>query len=47
MSDEERARWQMAWAIAKSIGEKGTKPHPFLKPAYDEHRTQIAQFMQN
>lgn len=46
MSDEERARWQMAWAIAKSIGDKGTKPHPFLKPAYDEHRTQIAQFMQ-
>jgi hypothetical protein len=46
MSDEERARWQMAWAIAQSIGEKGTKPHPFLKPAYDEYRTQIAQFMQ-
>ena len=36
-----------AWAIAKSIKEKGTRPHPFLKPAYDQYRTQIGQFMQN
>lgn len=44
-SQDELAR-SAAWAIAKSIKEKGTKPHPFLKPAYDQYRTQIAQYMQ-
>lgn len=44
-SQDELAR-SAAWAIAKSIKRQGTKPHPFLKPAYDQYRTQIAQFMQ-
>ena len=44
-SQDELAK-SAAWAIAKSIKEKGTKPHPFLKPAYDQYRTQIAQYMQ-
>lgn len=37
---------ESAWAIAKSIAKKGTKPHPFLKPAYDMYRPKIGQFMQ-
>lgn len=36
-----------AWAIAKSIARKGTRPHPFLKPAYEQYRGKIGQFMQN
>lgn len=46
MSKDERAKWSLAYLIARHIGEYGTKPHPFLKPAYDEYRTQIGQFMQ-
>ena len=45
-SEDQLAR-SASWAIAKSIAEKGTKPHPFLKPAYDQYRAQIGQFMQN
>lgn len=44
-SEEELAR-SAAWGMAKSIAEKGTRPHPFLKPAYDQYRIRIAQFMQ-
>lgn len=46
MTKEQRAKWSMAYLIARHIGEYGTKPHPFLKPAYDEHRVAIGQFMQ-
>lgn len=35
-----------AWAIAKDIARRGTKPHPFLKPAYEQYRIRIGQFMQ-
>lgn len=45
-SEDALAR-QAAWAIAKDIAKKGTRPHPFLKPAYDQYRAQIGQFMQN
>lgn len=45
-SEEQLAR-SAAWAIAKDIADKGTKPHPFLKPAYDQYRVAIGQFMQN
>lgn len=38
---------EAAWAIAKSIAEKGTEPHPFLKPAYDMFRVRIGRFMQD
>ena len=31
---------------AKSIGEHGSKPHPFLKPAYEQYRNSIDLFMQ-
>lgn len=44
--DIDRQQRSLAWAIAKYIKEHGTRPHPFLKPAYDEYRTQIGQFMQ-
>lgn len=44
-SEEQLAR-DAAWAIAKSIAKYGTKPHPFLKPAYDQYRVRIGQFMQ-
>ena len=45
LSKEERKRYSLAWAIALSIKENGTKAHPFLKPAYEEHRNQIDEFM--
>lgn len=42
----EAGRRSMAWAIAKHMAEWGSEAHPFLKPAYEEHRLQIARFMQ-
>ena len=35
-----------AWAISKSIKDHGTKPHPFLKPAYEMYRLKITEFIQ-
>lgn len=35
--DDEEAR-QIAFFIQRSIGKKGTKPHPFLKPAYEKNK---------
>lgn len=31
----------VAWAITKSIGKNGTKPHPFLKPTKEEVNPQF------
>lgn len=45
LSADEKKRYSLAWAIALSIKENGTKPHPFLKPAYEEYRGQIDNFM--
>ena len=45
-SEDQLAR-SAAWAIAKTIKEHGTRPHPFLKPAYEQYRIRIGQFMQN
>lgn len=44
--DLETRRRSMAWAIAKDIASHGSKPKPFLKPAYEQHRLQLAQYMQ-
>lgn len=35
--DDEEAR-QIAFLIQRSIGKKGTRPHPFLKPAYEKNK---------
>lgn len=35
--DDEEAR-QKAFLIQRSIGNKGTKPHPFLKPAFEKNK---------
>ena len=43
---EEQLRREAAWAIATSIKRTGTKPHPFLKPAYEMYRNKIDEFMQ-
>lgn len=44
--DLDQQQRSLAWAIALSIKEKGTKAHPFLKPAYEEFRGRITRFMQ-
>ena len=46
MTKEERLRWQLAYLISRSIGEKGTTPHPYFRPAYEQYRLKITQFMQ-
>ena len=33
----------IAWAIAKRIAKKGTKPHPFLGPAVEKNQKQISE----
>lgn len=39
-------RREMAERIAWGIKHHGTKPHPFLKPAYEKYRIKIGEFMQ-
>lgn len=46
LSDTEKKRYSLAWAIALTIAEKGTKPHPFLKPSYERYRNKIDEYMQ-
>lgn len=36
---------QAAWAIAKGIAKKGTRPHPFLKPAIKANERKILKRM--
>lgn len=36
VDDDEAQR--IAYLIQRSIGKKGTKPHPFLKPAYEKNK---------
>jgi len=47
MSKQEREERTLAYLIARSIAEHGSKPHPFLKPAYEQYRNSIDLFMQN
>lgn len=35
----------VAWAIARKMEREGTKPHPFLFPAFEEERPQIIERM--
>lgn len=44
---KEEERDGIAWAIAKEIADNGTEAHPFLEPAYEEHKTKIQDFMQD
>jgi hypothetical protein len=32
---------EMAWPVARAIGLRGMKPHPFIFPAYEERRAGI------
>jgi hypothetical protein len=36
---------QIAFMIQRSIGLKGTRPHPFLKPAFDREKPYFIQRM--
>jgi hypothetical protein len=31
------------WAVAKSIARKGTKPHPYIEPTYQEVKQPVAE----
>lgn len=42
LSDRKKARaW--GWALAKSIGQKGTKPHPYFAPAVTKSQAMIVR----
>lgn len=43
-ADEQEAK-SIAYAIQKSIGKKGTRPHPFLKPAYEKNKPLLVQIL--
>lgn len=43
-TDDKEAK-TIAYAIQKSIGKKGTRPHPFLKPAYEKNKPLLAQIL--
>ena len=36
-ADDEQAK-SIAFLIQRSIGKKGTKPHPFLRPAFEKNK---------
>lgn len=42
--DDKEAR-SLAFAIRKTIGDKGTKPAPFLRPAFEKHKKGVEQFI--
>jgi hypothetical protein len=44
--NEDQLARSAAWAIATDIKKRGTKAHPFLKPAYEQYRWKINKFMQ-
>lgn len=43
-ADDKEAR-SIAFLIQRSIGTKGTKPHPFLRPAFEKNRSLLKQIM--
>ena len=43
---EDQLARSAAWAIATWIKKHGTLAHPFLKPAYEQYRNSIDEFMQ-
>lgn len=43
-TDDKEARTK-AFLIQRSIGEKGTKPHPFLRPAYEKNKRLLVQVL--
>ena len=34
--------YQVAWAMAKAIGKRGTRPHPFFAPAVKKNEKKVA-----
>jgi hypothetical protein len=42
---DEKDLEQMAFAIRAKIGEKGTKPSPFLRPAYEKNKKSVDSFV--
>jgi hypothetical protein len=43
-ADDKEAR-NVAFLIQRSIGENGSKPHPFLKPAFEKNKRLYEQVM--
>ena len=43
-ADDKEAR-SIAFLIQRSIGKKGTKPHPFLRPAYEKNKKLLNQIL--
>ena len=43
-TDDKEAK-SIAYAVQKSIGKKGTKPHPFLKPAFEKNKGLMGAIM--
>lgn len=43
-ADDKEAR-SVAFLIQRSIGKKGTKPHPFLRPAYEKNKKLLNQIL--
>ena len=41
-ADDDEAQ-DIAYAIQRSIGRKGTKPHPFLRPAFEKNKRRYEQ----
>ncbi len=36
---------KVAWAIAKKMSEKGTEPHPFLRPSFNLGKSKSGEFL--
>lgn len=43
-ADDKEAR-SVAFLIQRSIGKKGTRPHPFLRPAYEKNKRLLTEIL--
>ena len=42
-----KAAIAVGWALAKSIAKRGTRPHPFFRPAVDRNKKKIMRRVQD
>jgi hypothetical protein len=45
MTSDPNEEENLAFLIQRSIGQKGTRPHPFLRPAYEKNKPLLVRVL--